>query len=586
MKTRIIRAGLTMSSMLVTPAALAQAAPDASAPAPASANVSAQTAGASSAQSSNVNADIIVTAQRREERLRDVPLTITARSADDLAKAGVTSARELAVVVPGLTYTTQGAWAEPAIRGISTSLSHAGADTPIAIYVDGFYQANQIGNVFDLADIRQVEVLKGPQGTLFGRNATGGAILIHTLDPTDTFTGNLSISDGVFTGGSARTSNDLTLKGFVGGPIVKDVLSFSLSGYYGHTDGYLTNDVDGKRVGEIDSKLIRGKLKFTPTDTLRFTLSAMYTDRSDATGSNLYPYNGVSNATQLTLDPASGTYVPAFPGVFAPTKPWHVASEYAHGASISAKSYAIDLRSEWDIGQLGTLTSLTGYSHSKSDTLVNVDSAYSTPSCTASFTCVGIFVDYPSKTWQQELSFSSKKFSIFTLTAGLFYYHDKAGLAQDINPPVDADGHIDVKTNPGPLDTDAHITTKAWAGFGEIYADVTDRLRLVGGLRYSWEQKSGVFRAAFGAPYLPYPTIPGVTAPEKSWHSVTPRASVLYKATDELNLYFTFSKGFKSGVFDSTCNTCPYANPENLTSFEGGLKFGSRVASFNLSAFY
>ena len=126
--------------------------------------------------------EIVVTAQRREESAQDVPISITAITADGLADAGITSTRDLGLVTPGLRYDTHGAYVTPAIRGVTTTLS-ANNEANVATYIDGVYQPALLAAIFDLPDVRQVEVLKGPQGTLFGRNATGGAILLKTLAP-------------------------------------------------------------------------------------------------------------------------------------------------------------------------------------------------------------------------------------------------------------------------------------------------------------------------------------------------------------------------------------------------------------------
>jgi len=151
--------------------------------------------------------EIVVTAQRRSERLRDVPLTISAQNAAMLESAGVSNLRELGVAVPGLSFTTNGTFAQPTIRGVQTTVSQAGADSPVAIYVDGLYQANQLGNLFDLPDVERVEVLKGPQGTLFGRNATAGAIVIHTRDPEFETTGYMEASGARYLSKQVNDSN-------------------------------------------------------------------------------------------------------------------------------------------------------------------------------------------------------------------------------------------------------------------------------------------------------------------------------------------------------------------------------------------
>ncbi|HUG61072.1 MAG TPA: TonB-dependent receptor plug domain-containing protein, partial [Methylomirabilota bacterium] len=184
--------------------------------------------------------DVIVTALRREERLRDVPISITAVTSGGLERAGIANLRDLGNITPGLVFTGQAGLGSPTIRGIQSTLGQAGAETPTSIYLDGVYQPNIAANVLDIADIEQVEVLKGPQGTLFGRNATAGAINIRTVDPSFDFRGEATISDGIYFGGGARTSHDVTAKGYVAGPLAGDWLAGSLSGYYEYVQGYLT----------------------------------------------------------------------------------------------------------------------------------------------------------------------------------------------------------------------------------------------------------------------------------------------------------------------------------------------------------
>src|SRR5277367_2887274 len=161
--------------------------------------------------------EIIVTAQKRSERLQDVPVTITALSPDYLQKTGVERMSDLPTAVPGLVWSNQGAWIEPNIRGVYTNVAAIGSGSPIAIYLDGIYQPSQSGTIFNLPDVRDVEVLKGPQGTLFGRNATGGAIVINTRDPSFTPTGDINVSAGAYTGNSVQTAGHYNVNGYVSG---------------------------------------------------------------------------------------------------------------------------------------------------------------------------------------------------------------------------------------------------------------------------------------------------------------------------------------------------------------------------------
>src|SRR6266849_8916076 len=140
--------------------------------------------------------EIIVTAQRRKERLQDVPIVVNAFAGDQLEAAGVKSTLDLAAVTPGLEFGTQAAYGQPFLRGVGTVANGPGVESPVALYVDGIYYGAMIGSVLTLNDIAQVEVLKGPQGTLFGRNATGGLIQITTLEPSQEAAGNFSVGYG------------------------------------------------------------------------------------------------------------------------------------------------------------------------------------------------------------------------------------------------------------------------------------------------------------------------------------------------------------------------------------------------------
>ncbi len=218
--------------------------------------------------------EVVVTARRQSERARDVPITIATQTAEQLVNAGVTDTRELGTAVPGLVISAQGAYFQPSLRGVSGSLVQVGAGNPVAVYLDGIYQPNLIGDLFDLPDVQRVEVLKGPQGTLFGRNASAGAISVYTKDPTFTPSGSISVGDGVYFGGSAHTSNDFTTKLNLSGPLIGNVLAGSISGYYDNVPGYMTDERTGDATGDIVSYVYRGKLLFTPTDDLKFVLTA------------------------------------------------------------------------------------------------------------------------------------------------------------------------------------------------------------------------------------------------------------------------------------------------------------------------
>lgn len=509
--------------------------------------------------------EILVTAQRRSQRQIDVPLSLTTQGAEDLEKAGVTNIGDLTAVVPGLNYTALAVYANPSIRGINTSLTQAGAESPVAIYLDGFYQPNQIGNFFDLPDVERIEVLKGPQGTLFGRNATGGAVSIYTKEPSFTPTARIVVSDGMYFGGSAKTANEISAKGFLSGPLIDDLLAASISAYYKHGDGYMTDLTNGKRTGESESHLLRGKILFQPTDWARFTLSAMYSEHDERASAANIPLGG-NTASRF------------YPGAIIPTEPWTVASELKDGPYVETEHRAITLRGEFDIEDFGTLTSLTGYTEVDGYLLMDVDGGYA-PDCLAAFVCnTPYLVKYgPTETFQQELTFASRKFGAFSFIGGLFFYRDDHNYSSEVNSSLSPSGEVDGISR-GIFYTDAVAKTKAHAAFGEVSWDVTDRLNIIAGIRYSWEEKS-VYGSMYDFP-------PSDLAGSPDWDSWTPRLSLIYKLAHETNLYATYSEGFKSGVIESISMTGDIAEPEDVKAYEVGIKIRRPSYVLDMAAYY
>jgi iron complex outermembrane receptor protein len=355
--------------------------------------------------------EIFVTAQRRTELIQDVPIAMTVQSQEDLARAGILDIRDLGQVVPGLTFAGQAMIAVPAIRGVQSRIGQAGNEQPVAIYVDGVYQSNQIVNMFDLADISRVEVLKGPQGTLFGRNTTGGAIRIETISPQYEFQGKVGGEYGYYTG-SDEDSGDYSVNGYITGPIVEDVLAFSLSGYYRNVDGFLTNDVTGGGSGDVEKYIIRGKLLWEPTENIDILFTASTVDREDLQAMATQSLNG--NGT-------SGFY----PDGITSTEPWHVATELRKGSNpLDVGQDSFTLKADFTFDNLGTLTSLT-YQDNEASFTVDLDTGTSAL-CKASFACLDFYQDYPSENFQQELIFTSEKFNDrWSFVAGAYYHRSR-----------------------------------------------------------------------------------------------------------------------------------------------------------------
>lgn len=482
--------------------------------------------------------EIVVTAQKRVERLRDVPISITAQSGAELERRGVSDTRDLVSVVPGLTMQSVGATVQPSIRGVTTQLAEPGSEVNIATYVDGVYRPDPSVGAYDLPDISRIEVSKGPQGTLFGRNATGGAIQIFTKDPEFTPTGNITLGYG--------NLDDRTAKGFLTGPVVADVVAVSLSGSYQKHDGYIRDLFLGGKAGRLESKSVRGKVLIRPTDTVKLLLSGYYSDRFDENGETFQPLNG--NSLARVLDPTS----------IIPTRKRETASNQR--GEVSVKSKGVSLRATVDL-PFATLTSITAYDKLRSRIILDGDA---TSTNVANYNVSGRNRDFT-----QEFNLASNSDGPVSWIAGANYYFDK----NFFDPNV---------INPGAVFIVAGVTTRSYAAFGELSYKLTDRLSLTGGVRYTHEHRVADAVFSFGAPPASVPRL-GV----KNYNSVTPRGTVKYQVDDDSNVYFTYTQGFKSGVFNLFSLNPNALKPEKITAYELGYKTQvGRRYSLSAATFY
>jgi len=211
--------------------------------------------------------EIIVTAQRRKERLQDVPIVVSAFAGDQLEAAGVQSTLDLAAVTPGLEFGTQAAYGQPFLRGVGTVANGPGVESPVALYVDGIYYGAMIGSVLTLNNIEQVEVLKGPQGTLFGRNATGGLIQITTKDPTQKFGGYVDAGYGSYN----TATGDL----YVSGGATHSVAADLSVHYQDQGTGFGRNAFTNSEVNKTKDLSVRSKWVFTPSDATSIKLQGL-----------------------------------------------------------------------------------------------------------------------------------------------------------------------------------------------------------------------------------------------------------------------------------------------------------------------
>lgn len=528
---RLTRLGLSATaSLLAATSAFAQVSPPASPPTGASAGspVEQNTTASDAGQEEASSADVVVTAQRREERLKDVPITITAISASQIAASGIGGSRELAALTPGVTIQTTGAAAQATVRGIGNTVVGGNSESPVALYVDGVYISSQYAAVFDLSNIESVQVLKGPQGTLFGRNATGGALLVTTTRPADHFTGSITASYARF--------DDVRVAGYLSGPIT-DTLRFDIAANYHDDNGFTRDVLRNRRLSTYHETSVRGKLEFAPDDATSVTL--------------IGDYSSLRDNTPITIGPQPGTR-PSTPGAFVPAEPYQVALTFDPYGTTKNYGFSLTVRHDFDPF---TIKSITAYRHGDVFSTTDQDRVVAAVS--------RIDQKILQDTLSQEVTIASRGTGRLQWLGGLFYFGDTTPTYTLSNLA---------------LVVDARLRTDAYAAFGELTVAVTDRLKLTGGVRYSYEEKADLSRRATGTPLVAFQRTDA-----DSW---TPRVSAVFKVNDTSNLYATFSKGFKSGLYAATVFNGLPVSPETINAYEVGYKLADGPLAFNISGFY
>jgi iron complex outermembrane receptor protein len=501
---------------------------------------------ASPAVDGSLEGDIVVTAQRRSERLVDIPMSVAVVTSKDLEKSGVVSMHDLANAVSGVQINFAGCCTQPAVRGISTLTTGIGYENNVAVYVDGFYAPDNVAINSDLANISTVEVLKGPQGTLYGRNATGGAILINTLAPSDTFTGTFKASYARF--------NDYSLSGYVSGPI-SDRVRVGVASYLHQSDGYnRLLDANGNFLSNRGSPLkqgsIRAKLEADLTDNLTATVGYNFGLSSDSRG-DLFKYIAYTSAA-----------IPASPP--RASKPFDVS--YNRLTTLRATVDEGTLKLALKTG-IGTLTSYTGFAHRFTFQSYDLDGSYRDVSGAANY--------WPQNTFQQALDFNVTAIKGLDLVVGGTYYND------DLNSTNNKNFANFVPSS----QLNTRLRTSSWAAYVDGTYHLTKSLALSLGGRYTIEKKTGTFSSFTGPGVLQYSLANDVT-----FRAFTPRAAIRFELAPRTNIYAAVARGFRSGGFPASGATSqalylPY-KPENITSYEVGFKTSSSILQFNAAVFY
>jgi iron complex outermembrane recepter protein len=490
--------------------------------------------------------EVVVTAQRRVERLQDVPIAISAIGSEALAARGVSDLSSLNGAVPGLNITgfaAANASNLVSLRGVAGQPLPIGAGQATAIYLDGVYLARPEAAFFALDDVERIEVLRGPQGTLYGRNATAGAINIITREPGDQPAGGVDVSYGNYNAFAARGSFSGPLGGgFAGG----------LSGSYEERDGYFTDTLTMTEPDARDAFTVRGKLRYaSPADTFVATLAA---DVSETSGRDLVEsiyssslptgvYVGVGDYDEVSLDAA-----------------------YRGRTENQGKGASLNL--SYNITDAFQLTSITSYREIDSYRGYDADG-------TAVVQLLNV-AQSENEAWNQEIRGLLTADRV-RLTAGLNYFHEKGKFGFSSRLPT-------LPIVPlSPYDT---TKLEAFAVFGQLEFDITDRLTAVAGLRFNDEQRE------FTVDYSRAPTPGFFTSGEVEDDEWIPSAGLNFKVTPDLLVYVKTSRGYQAGGFNvtpgATIPTPDTFGPEELWAYEAGLKsqFLDRRMTFNAAAFY
>lgn len=488
--------------------------------------------------------DIIVTAERRSERLENVPASVSVVSEAGLQSSGIVRFQDLGNSVIGLQISRSGSFTQPAIRGITTLTTGQGFENNVAVYVDGFYQTDAVAINGDLANIRDVQVLKGPQGTLYGRNATGGAILINTKEPADRLEGSVTAGYG--------SRDDVALGGYISGPIVADWLKGSLSLYSRTNDGYISDPyLPGRHMAPFKNRALRARLEIGPVDWAKVTLGYNRSRVEDPRGLTVMIHDhfpaGFIGPMTAQRDVT---------GVQFPTKNPSDVSEYTATILVTTP--------------IGTLTSRTGYSERDTVNIYDFDGQQNS--------IVHSKSRFTQHSWQQGLDYHIDVIPRLNLLVGAYYYDDKFVL----DP---AYGFAGTDENAITSYSRDRLRTKAYSFYADGTYELADRLFLTLGGRYSHEKKTLFFETL-----IPAGSANTLAAPRSAtFTGFTPRANLRYALDGASSVYASYSRGFKSGTFNPTAVNpaiLQAVKPENVNAYEVGYKLARRGFRFSTAAYY
>ncbi|UTW59462.1 TonB-dependent receptor [Kordiimonas sp. SCSIO 12603] len=475
--------------------------------------------------------EVIVTAQKRESSLQDTPVSISALSGDVMAAIGIRNIEDFTFFVPGITVTND-SMAIVNIRGVGTSAFGVATDPSSTVQIDGVYQPRPTTGYQDMFDIERVELLRGPQGVLFGRNSTGGTLNIISKAPTDEWEGALGVTLGNF--------NKRTFSGTLSGPL-SDKVRARATVLKNDRDGIYTDILSDDTYQDQDNFGARATIAIDVSDEFEVVLRGDFTNERE------------------TGFPAVRTFYPqsfADAGATIPTGDREVAFDTTPVSNLEV--WGVSSTATWS-GEDITFKSITSYRESDIAQVIDADAT--------DLSLFDINFREQSRSFTQEIQFSNNEPEKLEWIVGAFFLNE------------DGTGGIDLIFQDPTIEIPERNVTNAYALFGQGTYSITDRFRATFGLRYSYEKKSYDFATIVNG------TEVDGGSPEDSWKAWTPRFALDYDISDDVLLYASATRGFKSGGFQ--LGDAGSFDPEYLWSYEAGLKstlFDRRLRA-NIGAF-
>jgi iron complex outermembrane recepter protein len=497
-----------------------------------------------SAASASELQEVVVTAQRSASGLQTTPMAVAAISGPALKALNITDLGSLALAVPGVSFGDELGEAHIAIRGIGSDAVNPGADPRVAYYQDGIYIGRPTAQLGGMFDLERVEVLKGPQGTLYGRNATGGAISVISRAPTEQASGYADLSYGNY--------NTIELDGAIGGPIAENLAGRIAMRTKFH-DGYGTNITTGSDIDNQSEGSVRASLRWDPSTSLSSLTIAEYHKENDRSGG--LHFFGSDNAAIPIAGIALGGVVPS------DTRDIASAKDPLTKVQTYGITEILTVTFDW-----ATLKSYTSFRHS--------DATFGTNATGASLPLIyGTAIENAHQV-SEELQLSGDHGHLHWLGGALFFYEnvdDSIGFPFDLRlfggPNLIQQGYL----------VAGQQTDKSAAPYIRLTYDITDKASLILGARYSFEKKAIHQTSEFDLtrpyspsnPILPSPGFPN--SESRNYHQTTPTATLDYKLTPDVFLFATYAEGFKSGGFNPGILQPPY-QPEKIKEYEFGVK--------------